>query len=177
MRSSLSSGQASLSRSSSSSGGVRAAIHPERSLPSRTEGGRRHLSRSPVSVLTPTRNACTGPMSEPAAPPRARAAGRPQVGSRGSAPRSSRARPSALPLTLTESRSVASGPIGPHSMACPKRSRRLSALFPGTGRSARSWLSLRRARWSEWSLSSKAGLTAFRLGPSPPSRTADPLRR
>ena len=34
-------------------------------------------------------------------------------------------------------------------MACPKRSRQLSALFPGTGGSERSWLSLRRARSSE----------------------------
>ena len=104
----------------------------------------------PVSVLTPARNACT------------------RRGSLGSAPRSSRARPSALPLTLTVSRSVTSGPIGPHSMACPKRSPQLSGLFPGTGRSARSWLSSRRARWSEWSLSSKACLTAFRLDPRRP---------
>jgi len=45
---------------------------------------------------------------------------------------------------FTESLSIASGPIGPHSRACPKRSRQLSALFPGTERSARSWLNAER---------------------------------
>ena len=39
------------------------------------------------------------------------------------------------------------------------------------------WLSLSRASWSKSSLSSNAGLTAFRRGPSPPLRRADPLRR
>jgi hypothetical protein len=50
-------------------------------------------------------------------------------------------------------------------------------LISRNRKSARSWLSLRRTRWSEWSLSSKAGLTTIRRGPSPPSRTADPLLR
>jgi hypothetical protein len=57
-----------------------------------------HQSRSPLSELTPIRNS-TGPMSETAAPPRARAAGRSHVDLPGSAPSSRRARPSALPPT------------------------------------------------------------------------------
>ena len=61
---------------SGSSGRVQEAIRQEHTTPSRVTDARRHRSRGPLSVLTPALNACTGPMSEPAAPPRARAVDR-----------------------------------------------------------------------------------------------------
>jgi hypothetical protein len=94
-------------------------------------------------------------------------AGRPRV----------QARPSALPPTLTESLSIVPGPNGPQNGACRKPSRRLSTSSPRIGRAKLSWVSLTRASWSKSSTLSGTSLTAFRRGPSPPLRRADPRRR
>ena len=109
----------------------------------------------PVSVLTPARNACTRRWT----PPRRFA----WFGAKVLQSAAERATTNPYGITLSHVWTdwAAQHGVSETIAAAP-------GLFPGTGRSARSWLSSRRARWSEWSLSSKACLTAFRLDPRRP---------